>query len=209
MISSEYFTISKRNWQVWESKTFRYKLIIWFFIVAAVLASLPFFFQFIEQRAGKALTDPLLHLLNPIDVSVPIFLIIWSNAFLLLLCFIRDAKILLKFMIAYSLVTVMRMVFIYFIPLEPPAGLIPLKDPLSNTFYGTSFITKDLFFSGHTSTLFLIFMCLDSQKFRIFSIIGTCLVGFLLLLQHVHYTIDIIFAFPFAYLGYRMARRLI
>ena len=201
--------MTKKNWQVWETKTFRYKLIGWFFIVLIILGFLPFFFQYIEQRRGISLKDPVISILPASDYSIPIFIIIWTNALLILLTFIKNANILLKFMVAYSIITIMRLAFIYFMPLEPPIGLIPLKDPLSNTFYGASFITKDLFFSGHTSTLFLIFLSLNNHKFRIFSLIGTCLVGFLLLLQHVHYTIDIIFAFPFAYLGYLMAGKIV
>ncbi len=209
VMGAEYFTITKKNWQVWEDKTFRYKLVGWFIILVSILVYLPFFFQYIEQRNGISLTDPLLDMLTPTDLSVPIFLIIWTSVLLMLLTFIRDANILLNSIAAYCILTIFRLTMIYFIPLEPPIGLIELKDPLSNTFYGASFITKDLFFSGHTSTLFLIFLILDNQKLRMFSLIGTCIVGFLLLLQHVHYTIDVIFAFPFAFISYLLAKKIV
>ena len=208
MLTSEYLLTSKRNWKIWGNRRFRYKLIAWFCITVGILAFLPFFFQYIEHRKGKSIQDPLLGLLKPVDFSIPIFIIIWSNAFMILLSFIRDGRILLRFMASYSLVTMLRLVLIYCIPLEPPNGLIPLKDPLSNSFYGSTFITKDLFFSGHTSTLFLIFLCLENKKTRLFSVVGTCIVAFLLLFQHVHYTIDIIFAFPFAFLCYLVAKKI-
>lgn len=208
MLSTEYFITTKKNWRVWEEKAFRSKLIAWFLVVAALLTFLPFFFQFIQVRDGVHLNDPFLKILPARDFSIPIFLVIWSCALLLLISMIRDARILLNFMAAYSLLTLFRLITIYFLPMEPPENLIALKDPLSNSFYGVSFITKDLFFSGHTSTLFLIFLSLGNRKFRVFSLIGTCLVGFLLLLQHVHYTIDVIFAFPFAYITYLLAKRI-
>ena len=208
-MNSDYLTMAKRSWQIWGDRTFRYKLVVSFFILVCILAFLPFFFQFIEHRNGHRINDQVLNWLKPSDVSIPVFLLIWSNALLILLSFIKNAQILLDFIVAYIILTLFRFLSIYFVALDPPIGLIPLKDPLAHSFYGATFITKDLFFSGHTSTLFLIFLCLDKRKFKIFSLIGTCIVGFLLLLQHVHYTIDIIFAFPFAYISYIIAKKII
>ena len=209
MIAREYFTLSKKNWQVWEQKSFRYKLLSWFAMAVALLAFLPFFFQYIEKRTGRTFEDPILNMLQPRDFSIPIFIIIWTSALLILLSFIKNAQLLLLFLAAWCLLTIFRITFIYMLPLNPPIGLIPLKDPLSNSFYGSTFITKDLFFSGHTSTLFLIFLCLEEPKFKYFSCRGTALVAFLLLLQHVHYSIDVIFAFPFAVISYVLAKKIL
>ena len=44
-------------------------------------------------------------------------------------------------------------------PLDPPPGMIVLEDPLVQLFGGASRpLTRDLFFSGHTSTMFLLFL---------------------------------------------------
>lgn len=205
---SEYLTLSKKNWQIWKERSFRIKLVSWFVVAILTLTSLTIFFRYIEGRTGLHLNDPVLNALPAKDVSIPIFLLIWTNALLILLTFIKNPGVLLLFLIGYTILTIARMVTITLLPLEPPPGLIALKDPLSNLFYGARFVTKDLFFSGHTSTLLLIFYNLKNRKLKLFSIAATCLVGFLLLLQHVHYTIDIIFAFPFVYVTCLLAKKI-
>ncbi len=109
------------------------------------------------------------------------------------------------------LLSITRMLTITFLPLDPPAGLIPLKDPLSSLFYGgpSVFVSKDLFFSGHTSGQFMIFLCLQGKKDKLIALIATILVAVLVLIQHVHYTIDVLAAFVFTYLINLLARKII
>jgi len=129
---------------------------------------------------------------------------------LCLLAIYRAAKhpyIFLTFLWAYILLSVMRILSITLVPLNPPVGLIGLVDPIGNFFYGEKFVTKDLFFSGHTSTVFLLYLCLPGKKDKKIALAVTILVGFLLLVQHVHYTLDVLGAFLFAWIAYWVARR--
>ena len=104
----------------------------------------------------------------------------------------------------YNGVTLLRMACISLISLNPPEGLIPLADPITNQFYGEHYITHDLFFSGHTATVFLVFLCLRQKNDRVYTLCATILLGILLLVQHVHYTIDILAAPVFTYAVYRI-----
>lgn len=196
----------KQEWQAaWSIPSFRVKLITVAILTAAVLSCFPVFFQWAERRHGTLLNDPVLQLFPAHNVSIPIFILIWTLAGLGFFRAIQNPRILLTYLWAYVLLSLMRFLSITLVPLEPPVGLIALVDPLSNFFYGPKFVTKDLFFSGHTSTIFLIFFVLRNKKDRRLAAIITCGVAVLLLVQHVHYTFDVLAAFPLAWLCWWIA----
>jgi hypothetical protein len=196
----QHFMTIKLNWQLlWRNRSFRYKLFVGGFLITIILICFPYFFQYIEQRNGVVLNDGLLFLIPPHNVSVLIFILIWSSSFFMLLTAVRKPGILLTFLIAYVILCLCRIVTILAFPLEAPPGLIELADPLSNSFYGGPFITKDLFFSGHVSALFLMYLCQPNRFLRYYAMVASILVAVLVLVQHIHYTIDVVFAFFFAY----------
>ncbi len=118
-------------------------------------------------------------------------LVVWSMTALILFRCVQNPDILMTFLWSYIMVSLVRCLTITLVPLNAPLNLIGLVDPLSNAFYGAKFVTKDLFFSGHTSTIFLMALCLQNKKEKIIGYIATAVVGFLLLVQHVHYSLDV------------------
>jgi len=92
------------------------------------------------------------------------------------------------------------------LPLEPPSDLIQLKDPITYLFYGNEYVTKDLFFSGHTATQFLMFLCLKKKTERMILLVSTFLIAIMVLFQHVHYTVDVLAAPIIAYLAYWLTK---
>jgi hypothetical protein len=110
-------------------------------------------------------------------------------------------------LLTYSAVTWLRMLTIYLVTLEAPQGIITLKDPfLSVVVYPGEFV-KDLFFSGHISTMTVLILIEPNKKLKWIKVIATVVVAALLLKQHVHYSVDIFFAPLFTYLVYRLAVR--
>jgi hypothetical protein len=101
------------------------------------------------------------------------------------------------------------MITIALVPLEPPKELYPIVDAMANAFYGPHFITRDLFFSGHTATVFLMGLCLKKKYDKLAAFIATGFVGILLLVQHVHYTIDIIVAPFFTWLIFLVGKKIV
>ena len=155
------------------------------------------------------LRDFVVEHLKPVDVSVPIFICIWGITALVIARCIKQPQLFLTALYGFTILTLFRMITISLVPLNPPQGLVPLVDPISNFFYGKShFVTKDLFFSGHTSSQFLYFLCLQKRRDKAFALLSTCIVGCLVLFQHVHYTIDVIAAIPLTYLCYWAGKKL-
>ena len=195
------------NWKkIWNTPFERKRLVIGSVIMLIVVLLLPFFFGIIEKRKGILLNDWLLAQVPPQNVSVLIFAIIWGMILLIIIRAINNPCIYITYCWTYIFVCLSRVISISLVPLAPPVGFITLTDPLTSVFYGHAVITKDLFFSGHVSTLTLIFLCLEKKTDRAIALLAVIVVAFLLLVQHVHYTIDIVFA-PFVVYGlYRPTR---
>lgn len=196
-----------RHWMAaWQHSYFRIKIVSGLFILIVLLTLLPFYFQSIENRNGIQLNDWLVNLFVPINVSTPIFVIIWIMAGIVIINALIEPDIFLLLLWSFIFLTISRLFTIYLVPLNPPNDLIPLVDPITNTFYGGGFVTKDLFYSGHTSTQFLIFLCLKNKILKGIALIATIAIGVLVLMQHVHYTIDVISAPFFAYIAFKITK---
>jgi hypothetical protein len=188
-------------------KRLQFGLIVW----VAVLISFPFFFDYIENRNGIQLNDFILNSIPAYDVSIPTFLIIWSMFMVFLYRAIYDPTLLLLFLWGFIFLSISRFISIYLVPLNPPEQLIALRDPITNIFYGKKhgFITKDLFYSGHTSTQFLMCLCFTKRSDKILALISTVLVGTLVLIQHVHYSIDVIAAPILTYVVFLLSKQVV
>lgn len=193
----------------WQTPVFKQKLLLALGILLCLTPIFPLFYQYIEKREGYLYHDHLLQIIPAIDVSIPIFMITWGMALFTLSKVIKKPKLLLGLMYGLILVNVSRFITISLVPLNPPAGIIDIWDPMTDMFYGNTFITKDLFYSGHTATQFLFFLFLQKRSDKTLALITTLLMGCLVMVQHVHYTVDVIFAPPFTYLCYLLARKLI
>lgn len=194
---------SNSTWsEAWASSLFRKKVIFGILLFPSILLILPTFFSKIEARQGIVLNDWLLKRIPSMDFSVVIFILVWSTSLLILVRCIQKPAIFLMTIYFLIIITLLRIITISIIPLDPPNGLITLKDPIINLSYGGSsvFITKDLFFSGHTANLFMFYLCLQKKRDKLFALSTSLLVGLLVLVQHVHYSIDVIGAIVFTYL---------
>jgi hypothetical protein len=178
-------------------------------ILFTILSLLPHFFARIEKRQGAVLNDWILAHVPAHDVSTYIFVIIWGMGLLILLRAIYKPEIYVTYVWALIFVCIARMISITFVALNPPVGLVHLADPLTGVFYGEASITKDLFFSGHIATVTLIALCLEKRNDKIIAAFAVVIIAVLLIVQHIHYTIDIV-ASPFiTYACFRLAKYLL
>lgn len=185
-------------------KYFRNEFIISVFILAITLFCFSKFLIFNENRSGITLADPILHFFNALDLTWFIFALIYFSILSILFAVLPYPAKLVFAIECYSLLIIIRMVMMFLLPLNPPGGMILLNDPFVQFFGSGQILTKDLFFSGHTATIFLFYLISEKKTFRMFFLSATVLVGVSVLLQHVHYAVDVVSAPFFSYLSYRL-----
>ena len=195
------------NWKsFFNIKRNRNEFILTIILLAILMISFSQFIQFVEKRNGVVLPDPLLNTFSPIDLTWLIFSLIYLSIIVFLISIIKEPDKLLIAMQAYGLMVIFRTIAMYLVPLEPPETMLLLNDPFVQLFGKGEILTKDLFFSGHTATLFLLFLLTEKKTLKFIFLISTFIVGISVLLQHVHYSIDV-FVAPFvAYGSYRIIK---
>jgi len=193
------------NWKEFlTDKKKQKELIISIPFLAAILIIFPQFLQFVEARQGVVFTDPILVLFNPIDLTWLTFGLIYLSIIITIFSLAKKPERLLFTLQCYGLMVFFRLIVMYLLPLEAPATLISLNDPFVQLLGTGEILTKDLFFSGHTATLFLLFLIMEKRVIKIIFIASTILVGIAVMLQHVHYVVDVAVAPFFAYTSYKI-----
>lgn len=178
------------------NKKFLVFFILAVLVIVAFTVSLPYFFnEILLPKPGVQLQDPILLAFQPRDWSWPIFILLYSIAVLsLMLNWNKPETLLLMFQL-YGVVNFLRLTSLYLVTLEAPEGTIPLSDPFLTIFaYGKEVYVKDLFFSGHISTLCILFLVEPRAWMRWAILVGAVLVSLLLAWQRVHYTLDMLAA---------------
>lgn len=161
-------------------------------LILAYIAQL--FFPYIQQRHGIVLHDPLLQWIPAYDVSAWLFACLYLPMLAWLCMLLAYPRSLLQVIMTIIILQTIRLITIWLIPLDPPAGCIVLHDPLINVIaYRHQPITHDLFFSGHTATMMAFYVAAPPRK-KWWLGIWMGMVMALLLIQHAHYTIDLLAA---------------
>lgn len=205
LIGKSYLRTSAKAWKNYFSEPiFIIEFILTIVLLFSILASFVYFINYIETRPGVKITDPLLETFNPVELSGLIFGIIYISIITAVISLLDDPTRLLFAFQVYILLLAIRMLTLYLVPFDPPADMIPLIDPLVEYFGTEQVLTRDLFFSGHTATLFLLFLVVKNKTIKAVFLTGCSILAIAILLQHVHYTIDVIAAPFFAYTSYRV-----
>ncbi len=186
-----------RTWQLFlRDKKSKTEFIITLTSLVVTLLSLTRFLSYVEVRKGVQLADPFLNFFDPIDLTWFTFGVIYLSLFYAIIYLINKPALLLIAVQSYIVMVLFRIAAMYSLPLDPPQLMIPLSDPFVEYFGTGQLLTKDLFFSGHTATLFLLFLVADKNIIKAAFLTATIAVAIAVLIQHVHYTVDVIAA-PF------------
>lgn len=184
-------------------------VVLSFLAVLATFVLTAHYLAYNETRIGYQLYDPILSLITPIDLSQMIFICTYSCIIIGLICSMTTPENIIKTNLAILCLLLFRLVFMYMFPLDPPVGIIPLQDEfLMNRTYANKVLKKDLSFSGHTASVAILFYLAENRHVSGALIFMSLVIGSMLIIQHVHYTIDVIAAYAFAYLSYRSGSKL-
>lgn len=186
----------KGRWAVaWARPGFRTALLVGLLAAATIGALLPHFFMHIEAKEGHFPWDPMIANVGPVEVTWITFAVLYGTIVLCVGQALGQPALIVRGVHAYAILMVLRMVSMELCTFEPPPTIIPLIDPVTAGFYpgGNPFL-KDLFFSGHTATLALMVCIAQGRPVRLFAALATVAVGALVVVQHVHWTVDVLAA---------------
>ncbi len=190
--------------EFFKDKRLRIEFLITIILLGITLFTLAHFLDAVELRQGVVLPDPLLRLFKPVNLTWLTFGLIYLSLILALFLLAKNPTRLMFAIQVYILFIIVRILAMYLVPLNPPEYMIRLNDPFVQFFGTGKLLTKDLFFSGHTATLFILFLVTQNKHFKYFFLAATVVVGIAVLIQHVHYSIDVFAAPFFTYACYRL-----
>jgi hypothetical protein len=144
-----------------------------------------------------------------------------------LLLWRRDRRAFLRFLYIGGIVSLLRGLCVGLTGLGPSDGAdvnagiemsggaflhawLTLINPLSTLFGNAAqvYLTKDLFFSGHASSTFLLWLyCRGKGRLGWIALAAHVVTVAVVLLAHLHYTIDIVGAWAVTYSVYALAER--
>lgn len=154
------------------------------------------------KEASNSVTDIVLSNIRPFDVDAffvygPIVFYI----FILILCFLKPERIPFVGK-SIALFILIRSIFITLTHIGPFMTQVPIDSAIINKFsFG-----GDLFFSGHTGLPFLMALLFwENLRLRVLFIVSSVFFGVVVLMGHIHYSIDVLSAFFITYTIFHMA----
>jgi hypothetical protein len=196
-------TIGSAWRDAWNDRPLRVHIVATPIALVLTLRGLAAFLVWVEQRPGVRLQDPLLAVLAPRDATWFAFTLIYLGLLVGLASLARRPRAMIIGVQAYVGMILARICVMYFTPLDPPVDMIPLQDPIIEAIGTGRLLTRDLFFSGHTSTLFLLFVAVPDRRVKPVLLACAILVAAAMLCQHAHYTVDVLVAPFFSYASFR------
>ncbi len=185
----------------WSSYKYRQELYLSLVCWLVIVAIHPIVLEFVEFRNIRLpLNDWLLNILPCTNFSTPIFMLLYSVCIYGIASCIQRPALLLFALQSYMLVQFVRLCTLLLLPLDSPANLEPLRDPLLEfTFYKGNCYTRDLFFSGHVATMATFYFLEYKPLAKKILLAAAIAMSVMILIQHIHYSIDVVGGWLAAY----------
>lgn len=189
--------LMRRHRYYWTQKSFRISAFFSIFVFISSLFVQTYAVNFATERASNSVADIILSNTPVFDVDwlfvYGMFLLI---AFITLLCLAHPKRIPFT-LYSLALFIVIRALFVSLTHLSPfpVQAEIDFGTTITRVFFGA-----DLFFSGHTGAPFLMALIYWREKIlRNIFLAWSFFFGVIVLLGHLHYSIDVLSAFFIAY----------
>ena len=192
--------------RAFRSREFRDQGLVTLAALAVTLVLMGAFLNFIGARMGPVLDDPVLPLLPDANLLWITFTLIYAGFLIGLISLAMSPFSLLLALRACVVLLVLRAICLWLLPLDPPAGAVSLVDPFLRAPGFPRVPVRDLFFSWHAALLSLLAFTSHWRDLKVVFALLTVAVSALMLVQHAHYTIDLVAAPCFAYASYGFAR---
>ena len=180
-----------------------------------------------ERIPGHKLNDALLNVTPYVAIIDRFNYIIWLFCYIPIALWLwkKNRQRFIQFLYLGALLSLIRGVAISFVAIGPVRGgdinvgmsytaifdaWIAIINPVSALFGNSThiYLTKDLFFSGHVATTFLLFLfTLPYKKMATVALIAHLIVVGVVFFSHLHYTIDVIGAWVITYLLFMMYKK--
>ena len=198
-ITTDYFKKGFRDWRH-EFIEYRYLILLSLLIVAAATFLDYYSGVYVSKVKAAYVPDLILDHIEPVDLSffyVYGYLTLCFTLFLYsLVLHIRTLHMVIS---QFSFLVMLRAIFVMLTHLETPPDGIHADFPWIFNKIG---FQNDMFFSGHTAIPFLGFLLFDG-KIRYFFLCGSISMGTVVILMHLHYSIDVFSAFFITYCSYK------
>lgn len=159
-----------------------------------------------EFREGIYYEDPLFEYFTARNYSLQVTLLLYASVGFFLFYNIKKPLILSRFVWSYIFILFMRMIALLVLPLYCDPNAVKLEDPIVNTLiYPNYYVERDLFFSGHAAMVFSFYGCFKNAIIKRAYLLVGIIVSCLLVLQKVHFTIDVIAAPIFSFISLWLA----
>lgn len=183
----------------WKKEIWKHKHLIFFSLIFLIIAIILDYFAgvYVTNTTGVVAPDIILDNIPTIDLD---FIFIYGYMIVIAILFIHPlffkVSELHKVISQFSLLIMVRALFTCLTHLQIPTDAISFKIP---DIISIISFKNDLFFSGHTAVTFLGFLLFRHSKLKYFFLISSVIMGAVVLLMHVHYTIDVVSAFFITY----------
>ena len=158
--------------------------------------------EYADRVGSCASSDLILSFIHPINLGF-IFVWIWMLVLLLLILYPLFARVskLHEVIYYFSLVTIVRSIFVSFTHLRAPLDAVSFTFPWP---FNQFVFQNDLFFSGHVALPLVGFFVFKGEKIRYMFLGLSILMAFTVLAMHRHYSIDVFAAYFIVYGTYKM-----